>query len=138
MCNHLYVDTFIQSHVPSFLCLFIRSLVRSFVRSFGGSRRGGGGHGAAAPRTKYAELASGFPSPKKKSGFFSVLDVFKIPGFLEVFWTFLVVLFDDERPTGRRGEAGGVAGAPPVKFKYRRTGDYNLRGTIILENPLQD
>ena len=59
---------------------------------------------AAAPRTEYAELASGFPSPKKKSGCFSVLDVFKISGFLEVFWTFLVVLFDDERPTRRRGE----------------------------------
>ena len=47
----------------------------------------------------------------------------------------MVVLFDDERPTRRRGGSRG-AGAPPVKFRYGRTGDYNLRGTIILEKPL--
>ena len=50
-------------------------------------RRGrGGGRAAAAPRTKYAELAPGFPSPKKNRVFFSVLDVFKISRFFGVFF----------------------------------------------------
>ena len=34
------------------------------------------------------------------------------------------------------GGSGG-AGAPPVRFKYGRTGDYHLRGIIISEIPLQ-
>ena len=42
---------------------------------------------------------------------------------------------DDERPIRRRGGVWGV-GATPVKFKYGRTLDYNLRGIIILEKPL--
>ena len=88
MCNHLYARTFTQSQVPSFLRSFVRSLFHSFVRSFGGGR----GPGAAALRTKYAELALGGPSPKKKIEFLNVLGVFKISWlfgrFLTVFLRF--------------------------------------------------